>query len=265
MREGGMTMRIKAILLNATLIFCAVLVLASCGRNPSAPTSAPATRIIGLNGNLAFGDVVVGSTGTLPLTITNNGTVTLTVTSVAGPSGFTSTWLSGTIPPGGSQSATISFAPTAAGSYTGTLTVVGDQTSGTSTIAVSGTAYSNMNGAWSGTHTISAPSWTNICTQTLIVNSQTGGLFSGTWRMSGGTIAACDQAGTLSGSVSATDSISGLTWVVTVNPSTCTRVAGDGIFSGTLSNGVITAQMTEMLDCGMGAASRTYAVRVTKQ
>jgi hypothetical protein len=110
----------------------------ACGGNSptTTPTPTATTRIIGLSGNLAFGNVQVGNTATATLTITNSGNSTLTVSGMTGPSGYTASWTNGTIPAGGSQAATFQFAPTAAQTYSGTLTVNGDQTSGTNTIAI---------------------------------------------------------------------------------------------------------------------------------
>ena len=52
---------------------------------------------------------------------------------------ITSSWTSGTIAPGASQAATIRFAPTEERTYSGTITVNADHTSGTNTMAISGT------------------------------------------------------------------------------------------------------------------------------
>jgi hypothetical protein len=96
------------------------------------------TRTIGLSGNLAFGNVQVNATTTTTLTISNNGNSALTVSSIAYPPGFSGAW-SGTVPAGGSQPLTVTFAPMAAASYAGTITVNANQTSGANTISVSGT------------------------------------------------------------------------------------------------------------------------------
>ena len=101
------------------------------------------TRIIGLSGSLVFGNVNVGSTKQLTFNISNTGNSALTVSSITYPAGFTGNWSSGTIPAGGSQSVIITFAPTAAQSYSGTVTVNSDKTSGTNTIAISGTGQQN--------------------------------------------------------------------------------------------------------------------------
>src|SRR5687768_12537450 len=85
-----------------------------------------------------FGSVTVGSTATATLTIGNTGTGELTITSVSYPTGFGGSFASGTIPANGSQVVTVSFTPTTAQSFTGNITVTGNQASGTNTIAVSG-------------------------------------------------------------------------------------------------------------------------------
>ena len=96
------------------------------------------TRIISLGGNLAFGNVTVGNTAQATLTIYNNGNSTLTVSSISYPSGFSGAW-SGTIGAGGSQNVTVTFSPASAISYSGTVTVNSDATSGANTITASGT------------------------------------------------------------------------------------------------------------------------------
>jgi uncharacterized protein YkwD len=119
------------------------LAASACGKDtPTAPTPASpaqATKVLSLNGTLAFGVVEVGTTSSLTVTLGNSGTGTLAVTAITTPEGFTPNWTNGTIAPGGSQQVTVRFAPAAARSYDGTLTVVGDHTSGTSTATVSGT------------------------------------------------------------------------------------------------------------------------------
>ena len=101
-------------------------------------TTLAYTRIIGLSGSLAFGNVTVNATKQLTFTISNTGNSPLTVSSISYPAGFAGNW-SGTIAAGGSQPVTVTFAPAAVQSYTGTVTVSSDRTDGTNTIAVSGT------------------------------------------------------------------------------------------------------------------------------
>src|SRR5437868_6324733 len=126
----------------------AVLVLlsaVSCGGSnssnnnslPTVPTPQP-TRVINVTGDLNFGQVTVGDAQTRFITIANSGTGTLSVTGITGPCGgfFTVSWTGGTISAGSSQTVSMRFAPTAVQNCTGVVTVNGDQTTGTNTIAV---------------------------------------------------------------------------------------------------------------------------------
>ena len=97
------------------------------------------TRIIGISADLTFGSVSAGTTATRPMIITNSGTLPLTVTSLTYPAGFSGNFAGGSIPAGGTQLVTVTFAPAAAIGYGGTVTVNADQTSGTSTTFATGT------------------------------------------------------------------------------------------------------------------------------
>jgi hypothetical protein len=125
------------------LLVLGALLLANCGGNgggstPTAPTPPAQTRIIRLQAILEFGDVPVGSTADRELRIFNDGNSVLTVTGMTGPSGYTASWTNGTIAAGSSQLSIVRFAPTAAQTYNGTVTVQGDQTSGINTTPISG-------------------------------------------------------------------------------------------------------------------------------
>ncbi len=156
------------------------------GKGPTAPSSTPTppatTRIVGVSGNLAFGDVAVGAFREAVMTINNSGNAVLTVTSLSTTGGFgsmvTASWTSGTIPAGGSQAVTIRFTPTAAGSYSGTVVVNGDQTSGTNTLAISGTAAVSFTGTWVGGHIISECNGTGSA-QDLICSASRGAFKTG--------------------------------------------------------------------------------------
>ena len=89
-------------------------------------------KVLGLSGNLTFDNSI--SSGLL--TISNSGFRPLTVSGISYPAGFSGNW-TGTIAPGGSQSVTVTFTPTAE-IYSGNISVTSDATSGTTTIAVSG-------------------------------------------------------------------------------------------------------------------------------
>jgi hypothetical protein len=97
------------------------------------------TRIISLSGDLDFGTVQLGSTPTKTLRISNTGNDTLQVTGINYPFSVFSGDFVGNIAPGDYENVTVTFAPTAAQTYSGTLTVNSNKTGGTNTITVSGT------------------------------------------------------------------------------------------------------------------------------
>lgn len=102
---------------------------------------AAVQRIIGVSGNLAFGNVVTGQTPTATMTINNSGNATLSVTGIGYPTGFTGAW-SGSILAGKSTNVTVTFIPLLVQAYGGTVTITNDSTSGTGTISISGTGVS---------------------------------------------------------------------------------------------------------------------------
>jgi hypothetical protein len=103
------------------------------------------TRVISVPATVDFGNVPIGSTATRDVTFANTGNSTLTVQSITvaggtGTTGFTSTFTSNsTIAAGASLPVTFAFAPTFPTTYSTTLTLVGNQTSGSNTINITGT------------------------------------------------------------------------------------------------------------------------------
>lgn len=134
--------------------------MAACEKDtPVSPTPTPA---IMLTGNLNFGSVTVGSTGTSNLTITNTGNSDLTITAISYPTGFSGNFATGTIAANGSQVVTVTFAPTVAQTYTGNITVTGNQSSGTNTTAVSGTGIAILTFTLSGIVTETPPTTSTV-------------------------------------------------------------------------------------------------------
>jgi YD repeat-containing protein len=103
----------------------------------SAPT-------VGVSGGLAFANVTVGQVSTLTLIITNSGGLALNVSGISYPPGFSGAW-SGTVAAGGFQQVAVTFAPTAAQAYGGTITVNCDSNGGTNKISCSGTGVNEVN------------------------------------------------------------------------------------------------------------------------
>jgi hypothetical protein len=123
----------------------------------SSGTSGPAWSIA--SSNVAFGNVAVNTTATQSVQINSTGSQALTINSgTESGAGFS---LSGmtfpvTLNPGQSALLNITFAPTAATTYTGSVTLMSNASSGgTATIAVSGTGQAS---SYSVDLTWSAPS-----------------------------------------------------------------------------------------------------------
>jgi hypothetical protein len=251
-----------------TRLAAAVCVLVSAyacgGSSPATPSASPASKIIALSGNLAFGNVVAGNTTVSTLTISNSGSTSIAVTGLTVPSGYSASWTNGVIPAGGQQSVTISFLPTAAGTYNGTITVLADQTSGSNTVAVSGGAFPNLNGVWVGTER--SPGF-STCDITWTVSGQTSQQFSGKWQ-NGGFSSQCVHAGSLTGTVSVGGAISNLNFGLSVGVGLqCSPVPlAGGLFEGPVTANSVQVQGAETLQCDvLGAVARSVTMSMTKQ
>ena len=86
------------------------------------------SRIIRITGNLDFGPVTIGSADQLTFTIYNDGNAPLSVTSIDCPPAFSCSW-TGTIGAGSSASPSVSFTPSAATAYGGSIAVICNATS----------------------------------------------------------------------------------------------------------------------------------------
>ncbi|HEX6451495.1 MAG TPA: choice-of-anchor D domain-containing protein, partial [Trebonia sp.] len=93
--------------------------------------------------SLQFGTVPTGTSGSMQTVITNGGTATETVTSVAGATGpFSASGLPAngtTIKPGGSVTVTVTYKPTSATGDTGSLSITGSLGGTVATVSLGGT------------------------------------------------------------------------------------------------------------------------------
>ena len=96
------------------------------------------TKIIGLSGNLIFGNVATGQVATRVMTITNLGNSVLAVTNITCPPGFSGAW-TGALAAGKATNVAVTFAPAALQDYGGTIAVLSDAIGGANTISCSGT------------------------------------------------------------------------------------------------------------------------------
>src|SRR5580704_745918 len=132
----------------ATLILFVVMVgLSSCaGYTSSAKTSPsnPGSGVLSAGStSVTFGSVAVGGSATQTVTVTNTGTATVNISqaTVTG-SGFSVTGgnPSASLGVGQSSTVTVQFAPTAAGTDSGALTVISDASNSPLMVSLSGTA-----------------------------------------------------------------------------------------------------------------------------
>lgn len=123
------------------------ITVAACGNKstptaPSTPTPTTTTKIIRIFGSMDYGAVQLGQTKTNTLTIVNDGNTALTFTGLNASGGLTAVLKvnggSGTVPPGGQQAVPIVFTPASVTTYTGTISVSSDATSGGNSIAFTG-------------------------------------------------------------------------------------------------------------------------------
>ena len=205
-------------LLRCVSLLGLVLLFANCGKEKPAlatsPTTLPVTqtRIINVTGNLAFGNVNIGSSGQMTMTISNSGNAPLTFTGMNGPGGsaVTVSSTSGTVAAGGSLNVTWYFRPTTSGSFSGIATVNGDQTSGNNTLAISGNGVAGFSGTWTGAHTITACNGTGsaqdlICSAARGSNKVGSSLnFSTTLNQSGNLVTGTANLGGITGPVTGT-------------------------------------------------------------
>ena len=105
-------------------------------------TGMTATRLLGASPtSLSFGNVNVGSSGSLKVTLTNSGNSNVTISGVTTTgSGYSANGVSGntTLTPGQSATLNVAFAPTAAGNPTGSVLVASNATNSPATISLSG-------------------------------------------------------------------------------------------------------------------------------
>ncbi|MDR1341239.1 MAG: choice-of-anchor D domain-containing protein [Prevotellaceae bacterium] len=156
---------------------------------------------VSLSGSLAFGSVNIGSTATRTLTIKNTGTALLNINLINCPTGYSANWAGGSIAAGGTKDVTITFSPTSATSYNGSIYVASDASGSPHTIAISGTGnqaaapgvslsgslnFGSVNIGNSATRTLTIKNTGTALLNINLINCPTG--YSANW--AGGTIEA---------------------------------------------------------------------------
>lgn len=144
LQRGGVV-RVVIGSLSAVLMFIAGVAAGAGDGMPRAwmREVAGATRVVSVAGSLAFGAVPLGDHRTVVVTIVNFGNAPLSVRGLHVTGGLqahmVADWSSGTIPAGAAQPVRIRFVPFLPGPFRGFVSVIGDQTSGAGTLAMSAT------------------------------------------------------------------------------------------------------------------------------
>jgi hypothetical protein len=148
----------------------------------------------------------------------------------------------------------------------------------------SGPKLPDMLGTWTGTVAISVVDavtgarTSNVCTGALIVSGQRepGYNFSGTFQTAGGTTAPCAQNGDVSGLVLETPphatARAASQWAISFDvvvragspPNGCGELLSSSHLSGTVSDDVLTALVTERRTCGSQTVDRTVIVDLVR-
>jgi hypothetical protein len=121
---------------------CAAMILSGCGSiSGGAEVTATGSLVASAN-TLSFGIVTVGQTSSATVTLKNNTTDSVQISSLSVTGPFSVPAQSNmpvTVAGGGTYTVSIRFSPTAAGAATGTLALTSNSTSGNPTVSLSGT------------------------------------------------------------------------------------------------------------------------------
>jgi len=114
-------------------------------------TGVTATRLLGASPtSLSFGSVNVGSNSSLKVALTNSGNSNVTISGVTtSGGGYTASGVSAntTLTPGQAATLSVAFAPTVAGSASGSVSVASNASNSPATIALSGSGVAQTSGA----------------------------------------------------------------------------------------------------------------------
>jgi hypothetical protein len=254
----------------------------------------------------AFGNVTTGTSNSQSVSLTNGGSATVTISSVTvAGAGFSVTGITAPVTIAAGKAATFNavFAPSAAGSLTGTITLVSNAPNSPLSISLSGTGVAATRLLGLSTSTLSfanvnvgsssslATTLTNNGNSNVTISSVnvSGAGFSASGVSSGETLTptqsvtvtaqfAPTAAGLVSGSVSiasnatnspSTIAVSGTGVSVTPNSVTLSwtastsAVSGYNVYRGTTSNGPYSTQLNSSLVTAVGFTDSTVAAGTT--
>lgn len=117
---------------------------ASMGDSTATVLGQGITRIIGLEGDMDHGGILVGISSLHTLSITNTGSENIIVSDITVPEGYSVNKTSFGILPFASYDITVTFTPEEAITYNGTLTVTSNASEGVNTIDVTGYGFGRI-------------------------------------------------------------------------------------------------------------------------
>jgi len=134
--------------------------------------------------------------------------------------------------------------------------------------------YPDLSGTWSGNLTVSitltgAPTFGIVCLHQWTISSSAGGQITGTWQSSpdlslANPTSACQQSGSLTGTISPSGAIS-VSFNTVILGATCSSVAGNDAVSGSLFLQMVTASGQDAIRCPtISNEPRTLTLSVSK-
>lgn len=241
--------------------------------------SATATGQLSANPtSIAFGTIATGSNGTHQVVLTNTGTVAVKVSAItASGTGYSVSGLSvpATLNPSQTATLTVTFAPTAAGNDTGSITVTSDAGNSPLTITLSGTGATAGLSVSPASYTFASVVDEETASQTFtITNTGTASLTISQLTVSGSAFSASGLATPVTLAVGGTATFSvlfapttagSLTGTVTITsnaPNSPATVALTG--TGTAATVTLTASPTSLSFTGISAGtSSSKSVTIT--
>jgi len=159
-----------------------VVVSNAAGSTPSATATltvaSPLGQLTPSTSTLDFGNVTLGSTGTLSVTLANTGSSNVTISAdIISGSGFTSSGVAAglVLAPGQSVAMSVTFAPTTPGYATGSITLTSDASNSPDNVTLSGTGVQPVS------HSVTldwAPSSSTVAGYNVYRSTQSGGPYT---------------------------------------------------------------------------------------
>jgi len=140
--------------------------------------------------------------------------------------------------------------------------------------STSPSTYPDLSGSWSGHVSISlalpgAPPVSTTCIHQWTIGSSAGGQITGSWQSTPDVdlvvIPACQQSGSLTGTISPSGAIT-LSFNAILGVTSCTPVGGNDVVSGSEAVGAITASGQDTINCpGFPSEHRSLSFSLLKQ